>query len=99
MNTVFYMLAIYGLYFLFVQSDGPFGIIGKFRNLLMRCGPFGPFFYKLFACPYCSGCWAGAAIYMIAQEHYKLSSFALWVLTGGTVCLMLDAALTRLHRE
>lgn len=98
MNIILYLLAIFGLYFLIVQSDGPFGLIGKGRNLLMRAGVLGPFFYKLFECPFCSGCWAGAAIYLISQYPYKLSDGALWVLTGGSVCLMMDGLLTHLHR-
>jgi hypothetical protein len=99
MNILFSLLAIYGLYFLIVQSDGPFGIIGKARNLLMRFGALGPFFYKLFSCPFCSGCWSGLVIYMITQHPYKLSDAVLWVLTGGATCLMLEAVSAWLHKE
>jgi len=99
MNILFYLLAIFGLQFLVTQSDGPFGIIGKARNLLMRAGVLGPFFYKLFSCPFCSGCYSGLIIYLISQHSYKLSEGALWVLTGGSTCLILDGVLARLHRE
>ena len=99
MDTLISFLAIFGLQFLITQSEGPFGLIAKMRSLLFRLGPLGPFFYKLFECPFCSGCWAGAAIYMIGQEPYKLASFVLWVLAGGAVCLVADGVVSKLHQQ
>jgi hypothetical protein len=99
MELLIIILAIYGLQFLITQSDGPFGVIAHARGWLMRNKYFGVFFYKLFDCPFCSGCWSGGIIYLISQQSYKLSSGICWVLTGGIICLMLNAVLERLHRE
>src|SRR3984957_5462826 len=91
--------AIFGLAFTIKQTDGPWDLVSRWRNLMMRIPFFGVQFYKLLDCYFCLGFWCGLGVYFLTQEPYKLTMAICWGLTGGTVCLILDGILTRLHRE
>jgi len=93
------LLAIFGLAFLLKESAGPFDIMDRFRNKLMTTKYIGVFFFKLLSCYFCVGCHCGWIVYLLSAEHYTWQFFILWTLTGGTVSLILDAALARLHKE
>jgi hypothetical protein len=93
------LLAIYGLAFLIKESAGPFDIMDWLRNMLMRNKYVGVFCYKLLSCYFCVGCHCGWIVYLLSAESYSWQFFVLWTLTGGVVSLILDAVLTRLHRE
>lgn len=95
MDIIFCLLAIYGLTYLIRQSDGPFGIIAWARNILMRNKYFGVLFYKLFSCPFCTGIWSGAIIYLIYNlkiNHHLM----IWSLAGGAFCLFLEIVINKL---
>jgi hypothetical protein len=96
---VLQLLAIFGLAFLIKESAGPFDIMDWIRNQLMRNKYVGVFFYKLLSCYFCVGCHCGWIVYLLSAETYSWQFFALWTLTGGAVSLMLDAVLSRLHRQ
>jgi len=99
MDLIISLLAVYGLQFLITQSNGPFNLISRFRNWLFLRKSCGPFFFDLFSCSFYSCCWAGTIIYPLTGQSWKLAPFILWVLTSGTVGLILEAILSRLHRE
>lgn len=99
LNTVITICAMWGLAFLVKDSDGPWGIMNWMRRKLIQNKYCGVFFYKLLDCYFCTGWWAGLAIYFLTQESYKFKWAVCWGLTGGAVCLIMDAILTRLHRE
>jgi hypothetical protein len=99
MNTIVLICAIFGLAFVIKQADGPWDLIARWRNWIMRLPLIGPQFYKLLDCYYCTGFWAGLSIYFVSQESYKLSWALCWGLAGGVVSLIMDAVLTFLHRE
>jgi hypothetical protein len=93
------ILAIYGLAFFVKESDGPWGIMNWIRRQLLSNKYVGVFFFKLLDCYFCTGCWAGLAVYLLSAEHIKLTEAVVWVLAGGASSLILDAVLTRLHRQ
>jgi predicted metal-binding membrane protein len=79
------ILAIFSIWFCFTQADGPFDLILKGRNALFRNRYVGVFAYKLFSCPYCSGCWSALIAYLL--QPFPI---VLWFLAGGTICLLLS---------
>jgi len=91
--------AIFGLAFAIKQTDGPWDIITKWRNLMMRLPLVGPQFYKLLDCFYCTGFWSGLVIYFLTQESYKLGWAICWGLAGGTICLVVDGVISKLHQQ
>jgi len=100
MDLVIFCLATFGLSLLVKEMEGPFGIISKWRNLMLRLPIIGVQFFKLMDCYFCTGIWAAAAIFLIRIGCDKLIADAVcWVLAGGTICLIIDAILSRLHRE
>ena len=99
MNAVILVCAIFGLAFAIKQTDGPWNLVSRWRNWMMRVPFVGVQFYKLLDCYYCTGFWAGLAVYFLSEESYKLGWALCWGLAGGTICLIIDGALTFLHRE
>lgn len=97
--TLLIILAIFGLAFLIKDSNGPFDIMSNLRRALMQNKYVGVFFFKLFECYFCIGCHCGWIVYLLSHEHYSWQFFILWTLAGGTISLMLDGVLARLHRE
>jgi hypothetical protein len=93
------ILAIFGLAFLIKESAGPFDIMDKLRNHLMRNKYVGVFFYKLLSCYFCVGCHCGWIIYLLSEKDYSWQFFTLWTLAGGVISLMMDGVLARLHKE
>jgi hypothetical protein len=99
MNVVVIICAIYGLAFAIKQTDGPWGLIARWRNWMMRLPLVGVQFFKLLDCYFCLGFHCGWMTYLLAENSYKWQFFILWGLAGGTLSLILDAILARLHRE
>jgi hypothetical protein len=99
MNIVILICAIYGLAFAIKETDGPWSLISRWRNWMMRLPLVGVQFYKLLDCYYCLGFHCGWIVYLMSAESYKLGWALCWGLSGGTACLILNAILTRLYRE
>jgi hypothetical protein len=99
MNIIILILSIYGLTFIIRQSDGPWDLISRWRNWMMRLPIVGVQFYKLLDCPVCTGWWSGLCVYLLSEESYKLSWVFLWGLAGSSVGLILDRVLAFLDRE
>jgi hypothetical protein len=95
---IIYLLSIFSLAFLIKESDGPFALISKLRNILMRNKYAGVFFYKLLECWYCVGCHTGYIIYLLFTPYreYSFSNFIIWSLAGGAICLIVGLLLERL---
>lgn len=85
MNIIVILLSIFGLTFFLTQSDGPFGIMSWARNKLIDNETVGVFFYKLFICPFCCGCWSGAVIYLLSSENYSFGMLWTYVFAGGAI--------------
>jgi hypothetical protein len=81
-SIVISILAIFGIFFALKEADGPFDLMLKLRLQLFRVPYLGVFFYKLFECPFCLGCWAGLSVYLL--QPFPI---VLWFLAGGAVCL------------
>jgi hypothetical protein len=96
--TLLQIFAIFGLAFFIKESSGPFDIMDKIRNWLMRVDCVKVFFFKLLSCYFCVGCHCGWIVYLLTEKNYTWQFFILWTLAGGTISLILDAALARLHR-
>lgn len=96
---IIYLLAIYGLAFAIKDAEGPWGIMSWFRNQLMRNKYIGVFFYKLFSCYFCVGCWAGAGIYLLSQPHATINLLIIWGLAGGSISLILDSLVLKLSQH
>lgn len=99
MDLILQLLAIFGLAFFIKDSNGPFDIMSKLRRVLMQNKYVGVFFFKLFECYFCIGCHCGWIVYLLSADVYSWQFFILWTLAGGATSLILDAALSRLHRE
>jgi hypothetical protein len=99
MDIIIAIFAIYGLAFAIKETDGPWNVIGRWRNWMMKLPVVGVDFYKLLSCYYCTGCWAGLAVYLMTQESYKLGWALCYALAGGAVCVIIDTIHTRLLRE
>ncbi len=99
MDILICLLAIFGLAFLLKESDGPWGIIGWFRNKIVNNSVIGVFSYQLLSCYFCLGFHCGWIVYLLTAEHYRWQFFILWGLAGGVISLILDGLLERLHRE
>lgn len=66
--SVVYAFMMYGFVLLLTSFDGPFNIVGKFRDLLHWLHPqLG----KLIECPYCTCTWVGG---FISSLNYLLIS-------------------------
>ena len=98
-ETIVTLLAIYGLAFLIKDSAGPFDIMDWMRRTLMQNKYVGVFFFKLFDCYFCVGCHCGWIVYLLSHRSYSWQFFILWTLAGGIISLMMNAVLSRLHRE
>lgn len=98
MEIIIILLAIFGLAFLFKESDGPWGIMSWLRNRLMTNKYVGVFFYKLLSCYFCVGFWSGIVVYLLSQDLWKFNLLICWGLAGGVICLILDALLAKLHQ-
>lgn len=99
MNMVITILAIYGLAFAIRETDGPWDLVSKWRNWMMRLPLVGVQFYKLLNCYFCLGFHCGWIVYLLSENHYTWQFFILYGLAGGVISLILDAVLSRLHRE
>ena len=99
MNILIALLAIFGLAFTIKETSGPFDVLDKLRGLLMRNKYVGVFFYGLLSCYFCVGFHCGWIVYLLSENNYTWQFFVLWALAGGTISLIIDGVLTRLHRE
>lgn len=93
------LLAIFGLSFLIKESSGPFDIMSKLRNYLMRNKYVGYFFYSLLSCYFCVGCHSGWIVYLLFNKNYTVNLFIIWMLAGGASSLILEAVLNKLNTE
>lgn len=98
MNLMISLLAIFGLYLIIKETDGPWGIIAWARNFLMRNKYVGVFFYQLLDCPICLGFHAGYIIYLLkaSESSYNASDFVLWGLAGSALCFLLNSIVEKL---
>jgi len=98
MKLLIALFAIYGLAFTLSQADGPWGLLNKWRNFMMRLPLVGAQFYKLISCYFCLGFHSGWIVYLLSAEHVTWQFFTLWALAGGAFSLMMDNVLQRLQR-
>ena len=98
LNTFIVIFSMFGLAFLIKESDGPFDIMSRLRNLLMRNKYVGVFFFKLLDCYFCTGFHTGWIIYLLHEKNWHLNLLFCWGLAGGAVSLMMDAALSSLKK-
>jgi hypothetical protein len=96
LDCIITICAIFGLAFLLKESDGPWGLIGKGRNLLLTNKHVGVFFYQLLDCYFCLGFHCGWIAYLLHEHHYSLQFFILWGLAGGIISLTFNALLSKL---
>jgi Protein of unknown function (DUF1360) len=94
MSTILLFFATFGLAFFVKESDGPCGVMNKARAHLLQ----KVFFFKLFECYFCVGCWAGLVVYLLSLIPV-IGTITVWAFAGGTVSLMMGSILERLHRE
>lgn len=92
-EMLIYVCAIFGLAFLLKESDGPWGLVAKGRNLLIGHKKVGKFFYDLLDCYFCLGFHCGWIVYLLSAEPFHLQFIILWGLAGGTISLTLSKLL------
>ena len=98
MNTLIALLAIFGLAWTLKDADGPFGIIARWRNLMMRIPFLGPAFFKLLDCYGCLCTSCGVAVYLLTEQSYKLGWAICWAFAGCATGLLIDALLSKLRQ-
>jgi hypothetical protein len=97
MTLILSLLAIYGLAFFIKETDGPWNLIGRWRNLMMRIPFIGVQFFKLLDCYFCLGCHCGWIVYLLSHESYSWQFFVLWALAGGAISLILSGVVAKLN--
>lgn len=97
--TLLILLSAFGLAFALKQTDGPWDVVSKWRNLMMRIPIIGPQFYKLLDCYYCTGTWTGIIIYLLTPGAHTWQFLIIYGLASGAGSLILSAILERLQRE
>lgn len=99
LDSIITIMSIFGAAYFAKESSGPFGIMSLVRNKLISNKYIGVFFFKLFDCFFCTGCWSGGIIYLLHESEWHVNLFVLWVLAGGAISFILNAILERLWRE
>lgn len=99
LEAIIIVCAIYGLAFFIKETSGPFDIMDRLRNTLMRNQYVGVFFFKLLSCYYCIGCWCGGIVYLLSAETFKWQFLILWTLAGGAISLIFNEIRGWLLRE
>lgn len=101
MEIILYLLAAFGLAFLIKESDGPWGLMAKLRNVLMRNKYVGVFFYKLLDCYFCVGCHTGWIIYLLStkKDNWSISSCILWIFASGAFSLIVNFVFTNFSKN
>jgi len=89
-ELIIYIFAIYGISFFVKEMDGPFDIMAKIRNLLMRIPLVNVFLYKLLSCYFCVGTYSGLAVYIIHNhlQHLNVYDMILWIFGGSTISML-----------
>lgn len=63
MENITFFLATLGLAHFIQNTDGPWDLVARGRNALLRLPLLGPrVFYKFFSCGFCLGFWSGAVL-------------------------------------
>lgn len=88
-------LAIFGLYFILIHTEGPWGIFSKIRAKILN-SRFQVFFFKLFECPVCMGFHCGWMIYLFQMIHFSFFDLLIWGCMGSTICLIGNVILDKL---
>lgn len=96
LDAIIVVCAIFGLAFLLKESDGPWGLISRARNLLLTNKHVGVFFFKLLDCYFCLGFHCGWITYLLHESHYSVQFFILWGLAGGMISLTFNSLLSKL---
>lgn len=99
MGMIISIFAIFGLAFAIKETDGPWNIVSRWRNWMMRLPLVGVQFYNLLQCYYCTGFWSGIIIYLMTQENYKITFMICWGLASGAICLIMDGVLSHLQHK
>jgi len=99
MTLIISILAIYGLAFTIKQTEGPWGLISRWRHWMMTLPFIGVQFYKLLECYFCLGFHCGWMVYLLSHNHWSVQFFILWGLAGGIISLILDGVLARLQHQ
>lgn len=93
------LLAIYALSYWIRFLDGPFDWFLKVRLALIRNQYAGPFFYRLFECPWCFSAHCGYLIYLLMMDHFSVRYFVLWTLVGSLVGYIGDRVVALLEKH
>lgn len=96
LDAIIVVCAIFGLAFLLKESDGPWGLIGRARNILLNNKHVGVFFFKLLDCYFCLGFHCGWIVYLLHESHYSVHFFILWGLAGTMISLTFNSLLSKL---
>ena len=99
MDLIVFLLATFGLNFMLRNADGPFGIIARWRNWMMRVPWLGVQFMNWLSCPLCSGIWCAAGLFWLCVDGKTFGQAVTWILAGGAACSLIESVLNRLNRE
>lgn len=99
MEYILYLVAMYGLSFFIKETPGPFDLMARLRNWLMTNKYVGVFFYKLFSCYFCVGCYSGWIVYLLANDHWKTKDCLIWMLAGGAISFIINAIVERISKD
>jgi hypothetical protein len=92
METLIYLLAIFGLVFVLKEKDGPWNLFTLGRHWLFSTR-FGVFFDKMFSCYFCLGFHCGWLIYLISPMPWHFGALFLWGLAGAAFCYIIGMIL------
>lgn len=83
-------LFLISLSYLIQNFSGPFGLISKFKHLLIINKYVGSFFFKVFDCTYCLTFWLSIPLYFIISENYSIMDWLHFSLISAWGALIID---------
>jgi hypothetical protein len=91
-DLVVISLVVFTLTVLLKDTEGPFDLFQKFKNILVGSeGHERAFFIKLFSCPWCLGTWISAVVtllYCITSKSTFPTFIAYWLASIGITGLL-----------
>jgi hypothetical protein len=92
MEIILLLLCVGGIGFFVAEVEGPFGIVARMRNILMRIPYIGTFFYDLQRCSFCLGMHAGWITYLLYAPYitWNIWELLIWAFAGGMFNMLLQ---------
>lgn len=97
MDIVLLLLAVCGVATAVSQTEGPFGLVSKVRNLLAHIPLLGPMLLSVLSCNFCLGFWSGLAVHVLTGGNVlNVSESLVMAFAGGTFNSLFGVVMSKL---